>query len=61
MKSNEGSDGGGVIDRVVSQILTELDGMDDSKDVFLIAATNRPDVTNYALVLYLSLSFWIPP
>jgi len=49
-RRGNGSDGGGVIDRVVSQILTELDGMDDSKDVFLIAATNRPDLLDPALM-----------
>jgi peroxin-6 len=49
-RRGQGSDGGGVVDRVVSQILTELDGMDDSKDVFLIAATNRPDLLDPALM-----------
>lgn len=49
-KRGQGSDGGGVIDRVVSQLLTELDGMDDTKDVFLIAATNRPDLLDPALM-----------
>ena len=38
-----GSDSGGVMDRVVSQFLTELDGIQaaENASVFVIAATNR--------------------
>jgi transitional endoplasmic reticulum ATPase len=41
----------GVGDRVVSQLLTELDGLDNSgvDDVVVIAATNRPDIVDPAL------------
>jgi peroxin-6 len=46
----QGSDSGGVMDRVVSQLLTELDGMNSNQDVFLIAATNRPDLLDSALL-----------
>jgi SpoVK/Ycf46/Vps4 family AAA+-type ATPase len=45
-----GNDGGGVMDRVVSQLLTELDGMGSSSDVFVIGATNRPDLLDSALL-----------
>ena len=45
-----GSDGGGVMDRVVSQLLTEIDGMAQNADVFVIAATNRPDLLDPALL-----------
>ena len=45
-----GSDGGGVMDRVVSQLLTEIDGMSQNADVFVIAATNRPDLIDPALL-----------
>jgi peroxin-6 len=45
-----GSDGGGVMDRVVSQLLTELDGMNKSSDVFIVGATNRPDLLDPALM-----------
>jgi len=48
-KRGQGSDSGGVMDRVVSQLLTELDGMNDSTDVFIIGATNRPDLVDTAL------------
>jgi transitional endoplasmic reticulum ATPase len=39
-----------VTERVISQILTELDGMEELKDVVLIAATNRPDMIDPALL-----------
>jgi len=48
-KRGQGSDSGGVMDRVVSQLLTELDGVNDSADVFVIGATNRPDLVDTAL------------
>jgi transitional endoplasmic reticulum ATPase len=40
----------GVTERVVSQILTELDGMEELKNVVIIAATNRPDIVDPALL-----------
>ncbi len=39
-----------VTERVVSQLLTELDGIEELKDVFVIAATNRPDMIDPALL-----------
>lgn len=39
-----------VTDRVVSQLLTELDGIEALKDVWVIAATNRPDMLDDALL-----------
>ena len=39
-----------VTDRVVSQLLTELDGIEVLKDVWVIAATNRPDIVDEALL-----------
>ncbi|MCW4049714.1 MAG: CDC48 family AAA ATPase [Candidatus Bathyarchaeota archaeon] len=42
--------GSNVTERVVSQILTELDGLDSLKDVLVIAATNRPDMVDPALM-----------
>lgn len=35
-------DAGGAADRVINQILTEMDGMGAKKNVFIIGATNRP-------------------
>ncbi|MDO8724712.1 MAG: CDC48 family AAA ATPase [Candidatus Methanoperedens sp.] len=40
----------GVTERVVSQILTELDGLEELKDVVVVAATNRPDMVDPALL-----------
>ncbi|KAM6128219.1 LOW QUALITY PROTEIN: peroxisome biogenesis factor 6 [Pterocles gutturalis] len=43
-------DSGGVMDRVVSQLLAELDGLHSTQEVFVIAATNRPDLLDPALL-----------
>ncbi len=40
----------GVSDRVVGQLLTELDGLQDCLNIFLIGATNRPDTLDPALL-----------
>ena len=45
-----GADSGGVMDRVVSQLLTEIDGMQGNTDVFVIGATNRPDLLDQSLL-----------
>ena len=39
-----------VTERVVSQFLTELDGLEELKDVIIIAATNRPDLLDSSLL-----------
>jgi transitional endoplasmic reticulum ATPase len=39
-----------VTERVVSQILTELDGIEDLQNVLIIGATNRPDIIDRALL-----------
>ncbi|KAJ3414744.1 AAA ATPase cdc48 [Chytridiales sp. JEL 0842] len=43
-------DAGGAGDRVLNQILTEMDGMNAKKNVFVIGATNRPDQIDPALL-----------
>ncbi|KXS13269.1 transitional endoplasmic reticulum ATPase TER94-like protein [Gonapodya prolifera JEL478] len=43
-------DAGGAGDRVLNQILTEMDGMGAKKNVFVIGATNRPDQIDPALL-----------
>lgn len=43
-------DSGGVMDRVVSQLLAELDGIHKAELVFIIGATNRPDLIDPALL-----------
>jgi transitional endoplasmic reticulum ATPase len=38
------------IERVVNQLLTEIDGLEDLHNVVIIAATNRPDIMDTALL-----------
>ncbi|MEM3407445.1 MAG: CDC48 family AAA ATPase [Nitrososphaerota archaeon] len=40
----------GVTDRIVNQLLTEMDGMQTLKEVVIIGATNRPDLIDPALL-----------
>ena len=55
-KRGEKGDSGGVMDRIVSQLLAELDGMGEggedagAGDVFVVGATNRPDLLDPALL-----------
>ena len=50
-RRSAGSDGRSpVTDRVVSQLLTELDGVEALRDVWVIAATNRLDMIDDALL-----------
>merc|ERR1712134_129413 len=51
-KSRGGShgDAGGASDRVINQVLTEMDGMGSKKNVFIIGATNRPDIIDPAVM-----------
>eukprot|EP00359_Climacostomum_virens_P000251 CAMPEP_0204898838 /NCGR_PEP_ID=MMETSP1397-20131031/1512_1 /ASSEMBLY_ACC=CAM_ASM_000891 /TAXON_ID=49980 /ORGANISM="Climacostomum Climacostomum virens, Strain Stock W-24" /LENGTH=707 /DNA_ID=CAMNT_0052066725 /DNA_START=174 /DNA_END=2297 /DNA_ORIENTATION=+ len=44
------ADSGKVMERVVAQLLTELDGVRKSTGLFVIAATNRPDLLDPALL-----------
>src|SRR5688572_20296242 len=49
----DGGGGGGdshVTERLVSQMLTEIDGLEDLKGVVIIGATNRPDILDEALL-----------
>lgn len=39
-----------VTERVISQLLTEMDGLESLNDVVIIAATNRPDIMDQALL-----------
>ncbi|EGZ24816.1 hypothetical protein PHYSODRAFT_554855 [Phytophthora sojae] len=51
-RSSGSGDGGGngVSERVVNQLLTEMDGLDGRRNVFVIAATNRPDIIDPAML-----------
>eukprot|EP01132_Coremiostelium_polycephalum_P005788 gene5788-7199_t len=46
-RSGEGS---GAVERVVSQLLTEMDGIQPLTNVTIIAATNRPDIIDKAIL-----------
>ena len=46
-RSNENNNSG---ERVVNQLLTEMDGLEDRKQIFIIAATNRPDIIDPAML-----------
>ena len=49
--TRSGNDGdSGVTKRVVNQLLTEMDGLEELEDVAIIAATNRPDILDAGLM-----------
>ncbi len=50
MRGGSQGDGGGAGDRVMNQLLTEMDGVGAKKNVFVIGATNRPDIIDTALM-----------
>ncbi|KAI8362938.1 P-loop containing nucleoside triphosphate hydrolase protein [Mortierella sp. GBAus27b] len=51
VKRGSGDDGGSsVADRVLSQLLNELDGIEPLVNVTVVAATNRPDIMDPALM-----------
>eukprot|EP00047_Mylnosiga_fluctuans_P001518 m.220706 g.220706 ORF g.220706 m.220706 type:complete len:805 (+) comp10438_c0_seq1:924-3338(+) len=49
-RGGNSGDGGGAADRVINQVLTEMDGMNQKKNVFIIGATNRPDIIDPAVL-----------
>lgn len=50
-KRGSGFEGGsGVTERVVNQLLTEMDGLESRKDVYVIAATNRLELIDDAML-----------
>lgn len=56
-RTSKSSGGGGssnnVGDRVLAQILNEMDGVENLNDVTIVAATNRPDMIDKVLLLLL--------
>ena len=63
-KQRGGSGGGSseAGDRVINQILTEIDGVGARKAVFVIGATNRPDILdNAGAYVRLPLQVWFRP
>lgn len=49
-RGSGGGSGTGATDRVLSQLLTEMDGSDPLTNVTIVAATNRPDIIDPALL-----------
>ena len=45
-----GNSSNGAMDRVINQLLTEIDGVGSKKNVFVVGATNRPDIIDAALM-----------
>ncbi|KAA0710479.1 Peroxisome biogenesis factor 1 [Triplophysa tibetana] len=58
-----GHDNTGVTDRVVNQLLTQLDGVEGLSGVYVLAATSRPDLIDPALLRpgRLDKSLYCPP
>ncbi len=49
-KRGMGMSDSGVSERVISQLLTEMDGINTLADIVVIAATNRPDMVDSAVI-----------
>ncbi|MBU2053245.1 MAG: CDC48 family AAA ATPase [Nanoarchaeota archaeon] len=51
LAGRRGADSGSkVTERVLNQLLAEMDGLEDLKDILIIAATNRPDMLDPAVL-----------
>merc|ERR1711975_42 len=48
-RGSSSGDAGGAGDRVINQILTEMDGVGARKQVYIVGATNRPDILDPAI------------
>jgi transitional endoplasmic reticulum ATPase len=48
-RGSSGGDAGGAGDRVMNQLLTEMDGINATKQIFIVGATNRPDILDPAI------------
>merc|ERR1711997_500327 len=48
-RGGSSGDAGGAGDRVMNQLLTEMDGINPTKQVFFVGATNRPDIIDPAI------------
>lgn len=49
-RGSSAGDAGGASDRVMNQLLTEIDGVGSKKNLFFIGATNRPEILDEALL-----------
>ncbi|KAG4380951.1 hypothetical protein GLYMA_15G046201v4 [Glycine max] len=51
LTTKRGKEGGWVIERLLNQLLVGLDGAEERRDVFVVGATNRPEVMDRAVLL----------
>lgn len=49
-RGGHSGDAGGAGDRVINQLLTEMDGVGAKKNIFIVGATNRPEIMDEALL-----------
>nr|XP_044249132.1 nuclear valosin-containing protein-like [Drosophila takahashii] len=49
-KRSDGGEGNNSGTRMVNQLLTEMDGVEERKGVYILAATNRPDIIDPAIL-----------
>ncbi|KAA8545036.1 hypothetical protein F0562_019865, partial [Nyssa sinensis] len=47
LTTKRGKEGGWVVERLLNQLLIELDGADQRRGVYVIGATNRPEKETY--------------
>ncbi|PON34338.1 Spastin [Parasponia andersonii] len=50
LTTKRGKEGGWIVERLLNQLLIELDGSDQRRGVFVIGATNRPEVMDNAVL-----------
>ncbi|KAF5444085.1 hypothetical protein F2P56_036589 [Juglans regia] len=50
LTTKRGKEGGWVVERLLNQLLIELDGAEQRRGIFVIGATNRPEVMDHALL-----------
>ncbi|KAF3448765.1 hypothetical protein FNV43_RR09478 [Rhamnella rubrinervis] len=50
LTTQRGKEGGWVVERLLNQFLTELDSVDERRGIFVIGATNRPEVMDRAVL-----------
>ncbi|XP_052194467.1 cell division control protein 48 homolog C [Diospyros lotus] len=50
LTTKRGKEGGWVVERLLNQLLIELDGADQRRGVYVIGATNRPEVMDHAVL-----------
>ena len=58
-RGSSAGDAGGAADRVLNQMLTEMDGMNSKKTVFIIGATNR-SATSSAVHCTSTIRLFVP-